>query len=144
MSNHPFFVYGTLRPTQGNHARLLAGRTVCELAATLPGHALYGPGLPYVTAGERDSSVVGDLIFVADERYTEVLADLDRLEGYRPDRDSHYEREARVVTYAGADGETTTVAWVYLAGPWARDRLHADQRITSGDWLDSGLVDCRR
>ncbi|MCA1702141.1 MAG: gamma-glutamylcyclotransferase, partial [Actinobacteria bacterium] len=34
MTNHPFFVYGTLRPGQGNY-RLLAGRTVGEFPAVL-------------------------------------------------------------------------------------------------------------
>ena len=145
MTNHPFFVYGTLRPGQGNY-RLLAGRTVGEFPAVLDGHALYGPGLPYVTAGEEDSAVVGDLIFVAPERYVEVLARLDGLEGYRPgSRHSHYEREARTVRYVGADGaETTTVAWVYLAGPAARDRLRPAERIPGGDWLEAGLSFCGR
>ena len=134
--SRPFFVYGTLRPGQGNY-RLLAGRTVDERPATLPGHALYGPGLPYVTEGEEDSAVVGTLIFVAPERYDEVLADLDRLEGYRPGGTwSHYDREARPVRYVGDDGgEATTVAWVYLAGREARSRLRPSERITGGDWL---------
>lgn len=138
MANHPFFVYGTLRPGQANHARLLAGRTTAEVPATLPGHVLYGPGLPYVTAGEESSAVVGTLVFVAPERYAEVLADLDHLEGYRPGRPCHYERKARVVRHPGPDGaDTTSVAWVYLAGPAVRERLRPAERIPSGDWLDA-------
>lgn len=143
MTNHPFFVYGTLRPGQANHARLLAGRTVAEVPAILGGHALYGPGLPYVTAGERACSVVGDLIFVGPESYVEVLADLDRLEGYDPGRPSHYERVARTVRYLGPDGcETTVLAWVYLAGPMARKHLGPAERIVSGDWLETRLAAC--
>ncbi len=146
MTNKPFFVYGTLRPGQANHARLLAGRTLAEIPATLGGHALYGPGLPYVTVGEEASSVLGDLIFVAPECYAEVLASLDRLEGYRPGVwSSHYERKARVVRYVGTDGvATTATAWVYLAGPATRERLHPSERIASGDWLSSRLADCGR
>jgi gamma-glutamylcyclotransferase (GGCT)/AIG2-like uncharacterized protein YtfP len=145
MTNRPFFVYGTLRPGQGNY-RLLAGRTVAEFPATLPGHALYGPGLPYVTAGEEDWAVVGDLIFVASERYGEVLAGLDCLEGYRPgSRHCHYEREARTVRYVDADGaEATSVAWVYLAGPAVRERLRPAERIPGGDWLEAELACCGR
>ena len=145
MTNHPFFVYGTLRPGQGNY-RLLAGRTVGEFPAVLDGHALYGPGLPYVTAAEGDSVVVGDLIFVDPGRYGEVLARLDSLEGYRPgSRHSHYERAARTVRYVGVDGaEATTVAWVYLAGPAARERLRPVERIAGGDWLAAGLSFCGR
>lgn len=141
MSNLPFFVYGTLRPGQGNHRRLLAGRFTQEIAATLPGHALYGPGLPYVTAGEETSVVVGELIFVAPAGYAEVLTDLDRLEGYRPGRAGHYDRQEREVRYTGPDGfETTVLAWVYLAGPVARERLRPSDRIASGDWLDNTRV----
>ena len=145
MTNLPFFVYGTLRPGQGNY-RILAGQTVGEFPATLAGHALYGPGLPYVTAGEEDSAVVGDLIFVAPEHYGEVLDRLDCLEGYRPGgRHSHYEREARAVRYVDADGpEATTLAWVYLAGPAARERLQAAERIAGGDWLAAPLACCGR
>ncbi len=145
MTNLPFFVYGTLRPGQGNY-RLLAGQTVAEFPATLPGHALYGPGLPYVTAGEEDSAVVGDLIYVAAERHAEVLARLDCLEGYRPDRsDNHYDREARTVRYVDVDGaEATTLAWVYLAGRWARERLRLGERIAGGDWLAARLSFCGR
>jgi gamma-glutamylcyclotransferase (GGCT)/AIG2-like uncharacterized protein YtfP len=145
MINHPFFVYGTLRLGQGNY-RLLAGHAVGEFPAVLDGHALYGPGLPYVTAGEGDSAVVGDLIFVDPGRYVEVLARLDCLEGYRPgSRHSHYEREARPVRYVCADGaEATTVAWVYLAGPAARERLRAAEPIAGGDWLAAGLSFCGR
>ena len=145
MTNLPFFVYGTLRPGQGNY-RLLAGRTTAEFPATLDGHALYGPGLPYVTAGEDDSAVVGDLIFVAPEHYREVLDRLDCLEGYRPGRRCcHYEREARTVRYVDAGGaEATTRAWVYLAGPAARERLRPAERIAGGNWLAAEQSLCRR
>ena len=144
MTNLPFFVYGTLRPGQGNY-RLLAGATVGEFPATLAGHALYGPGLPYVTP-EEDSTVAGDLMFLAPERYAEVLARLDCLEGYRPGGSHcHYEREARTVSYLDAGGaEVTTTAWVYLAGPAARRRLAPAERIAGGDWLAAGVALCRR
>lgn len=144
MPNHPFFVYGTLRPGQANHARLLAGRSVAEFSASLPGHVLYGPGLPYAAVGEEGAEVVGDVIVVAPGAYRQVLADLDRLEGYRPGRPSHYERVARPVRWRRPDATVaTTLAWVYLAGPVTRERLAPDQRIASGDWLGR-LAACGR
>jgi gamma-glutamylcyclotransferase (GGCT)/AIG2-like uncharacterized protein YtfP len=131
MSAYPFFVYGTLRRGQGNYRRLLAGRTTAEISATLPGHALYGQGLPYAVAAEASAAVVGDLMFLDAERYDEVLADLDRLEGYRPGRSSFYVRQAVTVRIEG--GEET--AWVYLAGPETARRLSDVERIDGGDWL---------
>src|ERR1700694_5428983 len=131
MSGYPFFVYGTLRRGQGNYRRLLAGRTTAEISATLPGHALYGQGLPYAVGAEASAAVVGDLMFVDAERYDEVLADLDRLEGYRPGRSSFYVRQAVTVRKEG--GEET--AWVYLAGPETARRLNDVERIDGGDWL---------
>ena len=44
---HPVFVYGTLRPRQGNHRRLLEGRTVQERPCIAKGLALFGCGIPY-------------------------------------------------------------------------------------------------
>ena len=66
-----------------------------------------------------DSPRATHLMFVDAERYDEVLADLDRLEGYRPGRSSFYVRQAVTVRKEG--GEET--AWVYLAGPETARRL---------------------
>ena len=132
MLAYPFFVYGTLRRGQGNYRRLLAGRTTVEAPASLPGHALYGQGLPFVVEAEASVAVVGDLMWVAPDAYGEVLADLDRLEGYRPGKRSFYVRTA--VTVRHGDGVEVT-AWVYLAGPETARRLSDDDRIAGGDWL---------
>src|SRR5438094_10472984 len=91
----PVFVYGTLRPGQGNYSRLLAGRIAAPVPATLPGHALYGRALsfPYVVPAPGHT-VVGDLVTPLADLYDGVLDDLDWLEGYRagqPDA-SHYVR----------------------------------------------------
>lgn len=130
MDQRPLFVYGTLRPGQGNHG-LLAGRTVQEEPARAPGVALYGWGLPYAVPFPG-ASTVGTLVTITPDLYWDVLIDLDRLEGYRPDRPdrSHYLRRPRtVLTTAGA----THTAWVYLAGPSFNPA--GMRRIPSGDWL---------
>jgi gamma-glutamylcyclotransferase (GGCT)/AIG2-like uncharacterized protein YtfP len=134
----PFFVYGTLRPYQGNYERFLEGRTASEVPGFLDGHALFAAGIPYVVESTADAVVVGDLVFVAPWDYDQVLADLDRLEGYSPRRGAacHYQRHARPVRYLDADGvEATVVAWVYLAGPSARARLAGTQPVPGGDWV---------
>jgi gamma-glutamylcyclotransferase (GGCT)/AIG2-like uncharacterized protein YtfP len=137
----PFFVYGTLRRRQGNYRRL-AGRTAAEHPAVLPGHAMYvGAGLPWVVAAEREASVVGELMVATTGEYREVLADLDRLEGFRGSaaESNLYERVVRQVTFVDEGGSlaTTTTAWVYIAGGHfsggfrGRDAV----RIEGGDWV---------
>ena len=73
---HSVFVYGTLRPGQGNYRRLLAGRIVRESPATAKGLALYGTGFPYAVPQPR-ARIVGDLITIEPALYREVLAELE-------------------------------------------------------------------
>ncbi|MFE9449496.1 gamma-glutamylcyclotransferase family protein [Streptomyces sp. NPDC006739] len=132
----PFFVYGTLRPGEPNHALFLRGRTHAEEPGRLPDAALYeGPGYPYAV-DEPGATVTGDLITALPGAYARLLLELDRLEEYVPgDPDSLYERVARDVVRP--DG-TTARAWVYLAAPAVAARLRArGRRIRGGDWLTS-------
>ncbi|MEV6613944.1 gamma-glutamylcyclotransferase family protein [Streptomyces sp. NPDC051051] len=101
----PFFVYGTLRPGEPNHALLLRGRSLTETQARLPGAVLYeGPGHPYAVA-EPDGTVTGELVVPAPEAYGPLLAELDRLEEYRAgDPSSLYERVVRGVLPDGRGG----------------------------------------
>ena len=128
----PVFVYGTLRRGQGNY-RLLSGRTAAEHPAVLPGHALHDAGLPYVVPGSPTDQVVGELMVVDPGRYAEVLASLDRLEGFRPGCPSHYVRVAATARYRHGAEERAVEAWVYLAGD--RFRASAATLVSSGDWL---------
>jgi gamma-glutamylcyclotransferase (GGCT)/AIG2-like uncharacterized protein YtfP len=133
----PFFVYGTLRAGERNHA-LLRGRTVSWTPATLPGTLLFrGPGYPFAVADPAGVAAVhGDLVDVPAEHFAQVLADLDRLESYAPDDpDSLYLRVAREVHTA----QGQRPAWLYLAGPaLARDLLTSGHRIPTGDWRYGG------
>ena len=135
----PLFVYGTLRMGRGNYRRLLAGKTLHVVPATLPDHALYiapYPYYPYVTAAANGSFVVGDLFTLRPEIYVELLTALDTLEGYQPDdpEGSAYLRVRRTVHYA--DGEPRTAeAWVYCAGRRLRAAATEERRVPSGDWV---------
>lgn len=136
---HSVFVYGTLRPGQGNYQRLLAGRTVRESPATAKGLALYGRGFPYAVP-HSGARTVGDLITIRPSLYREVLADLDQLEGYQANRleASHYIRSARSVvatisTSNGGTWEAFHTAWIYLAGPDIDPARMP--RIADDDWL---------
>ncbi|WP_078868963.1 gamma-glutamylcyclotransferase family protein [Streptomyces sp. NRRL B-1347] len=119
----PFFVYGTLRPGQRNHA-FLHGRVLTRTPARLPDAVLYdGPGYPYAVRTPGAGPVHGDLLTARPETYGRLLADLDHLEEYVPgDPRSLYLRVARDVVRE--DG-TTARAWVYVAGPQLAARLRA-------------------
>ncbi|MFF3678259.1 gamma-glutamylcyclotransferase family protein [Streptomyces sp. NPDC002120] len=131
----PFFVYGTLRPGEVNHALFLRGRTASEEPATLPNAVLYdGPGYPYAVH-RPGSAVVGELITAAPGAYGELLAALDVLEEYGgPDRPGNvYDRIARPALRP--DGSPVR-AWVYLAAPLlARDLRESGTEIPGGDWF---------
>ncbi|MFF1479612.1 gamma-glutamylcyclotransferase family protein [Streptomyces sp. NPDC058301] len=132
----PFFVYGTLRPGERYHLRLLTGRTASEAPARLPGAVLYeGPGYPYATEG--DGVVTGALIAPLPEAYGQVLRVLDRLEEcYGPGNPRNlYDRVARTVELPGGG---TARAWVYLAaGPLARELREYGTPLPGGDWLSA-------
>ncbi|MCX4739338.1 gamma-glutamylcyclotransferase family protein [Streptomyces antibioticus] len=145
----PFFVYGTLRPGEVNHGLFLRGRTLREEPALLTGAVLYdGPGYPYAVE-EPGGTVAGTLVTARPEAYARLLAELDRLEEYRPgDPYSLYERVVCEVTVSSATSNSGTgtgtgtgtdapvPAWVYLAAPAVAAGLRADgNRIGGGDWL---------
>ncbi|MGW5348399.1 gamma-glutamylcyclotransferase family protein [Streptomyces sp. NPDC004050] len=131
----PFFVYGTLRPGEVNHALFLRGRTAAEDPARLPGALLYdGPGYPYAVRQEG-AEVVGELITAAPGAYATLLAELDRLEEFHgPGLPVNVYDRVRCDAVR-PDG-TRTPAWVYLAAPPLARRLRASgTEIPGGDWL---------
>lgn len=131
----PFFVYGTLRPGEGNHDLYLRGRTCSEEPGRLTGAVLYdGPGYPYVVE-QPGGEVLGDLVTALPEEYGRLLRELDRLEEYVPgDPRNLYERVGRDVVRA--DGSRVR-AWVYLAASPVAARLRIRGTvIPGGDWLN--------
>ncbi|MGF1431301.1 gamma-glutamylcyclotransferase family protein [Kitasatospora sp. LaBMicrA B282] len=135
----PFFVYGTLRRGQRNHGRYLHGHCERVEPAELAGAALYeGPGYPYAVADpDPGRRVRGELVTVRAGDFAQVLAELDELEGCRPDGRGLYVRRPLPVTASlAAPGTARVTAWVYLAGPDLTTRLRATDPvlIPSGDW----------
>lgn len=124
---HPraVFVYGTLRPGNGND-RLWRGRDKSHRNATVDGFTVYdGGGFPYALETETNAPAVGTLIEFSKSNWPDVLASLDRLEGY-PD---HYRR---VVTDALTDDGDCVPCWVYVA---ARAEWVANLPVcTDGEW----------
>ena len=137
MCGAPFFVYGTLMVGECNR-RLLEGRVRGRTAGELGGALLFhGPGVPYpypyaVPDPAGAGTVCGEVVEIEGEAYEQVVAELDRLEGYVPGGPPGlYDRVLRTVrTPAGP-----VDAWVYLAvGATARELLRSGVRIGSGDW----------
>ena len=133
----PVFVYGTLRNGEHNYDWALAGRTTNEQPATLADTIMYSAGgFPYCTPNTdptTNHSVVGELMTIHPDKYTETLNGLDRLEGYdADDDDNHYDRVIIDVTLA--DG-TTVTAYTYLVGTRYDNGLNRLPVVPNGDWL---------
>jgi gamma-glutamylcyclotransferase (GGCT)/AIG2-like uncharacterized protein YtfP len=126
----PFFVYGTLMTGFGNNKRYLGNVVEKSDKAILANANLFDvsggayPGL-VIGAGE----VVGELITIKDSAdYEEVLAGVDRLEGYHEGyQRSLYIRRRAIVT--DSEGFRYS-AWVYL---WNR-LVDGRFEVPNGDW----------
>ncbi len=124
----PLFTYGTLRRGQENYM-LLRGNTLAEIPAQINNVALYSlRAYPMLLDG--DGTVHGDLMTLHPRIYSRLIADLDQLEGYYPDRESRFVRAQRVArTESGAE----VLAWVYIGNARV---LEAETHvlIPHGDW----------
>jgi len=121
----PIFVYGTLRPDCGNDV-LWRGKAHARFdgLAILPRFRLVSGGAFPFALPDADADAVGALIVPNDGEYDEVLARMDRLEGYP----RFYDR--LMVAVDTPDG--IVKAWVYTpAHPDEYDHL-AD--VPDGDW----------
>ena len=127
----PIAVYGTLRVGQHNH-RFVAGRIGDIETGTVDSHELVVDGLPFARPASIGNLVV-EVMWPLPNIYDEVLADLDRLEGYHPEQPetSFYLRTEVTVHTPAGDVE----AWLYEAGTQARHRLGQYPPVESGDFV---------
>lgn len=138
---YPVFVYGTLRPGQGNHGMMEPAVTSYS-QGTVSGVGIYGAhqGFPYASEHEDSTAqVVGDLVYLSEDNagYT-ARRSMDYLEGFRAERpsSSHYERVLKNVTVVNPSGKEENVkAWMYLARGPSRAQLVETDRIIDGDWV---------
>lgn len=130
MEKLPVFVYGTLRSEQPNFVYYLQGKVTAVQPAYLKGGVLYnfGPFPGLVVTGEANQQVLGDLMFLDQTRYDEIMADLDYLEDCKNQVYARQEIEVQATQAA-----TTVRAWVYVVGPALLDEC--SDLIESGDWL---------
>lgn len=124
------FVYGTLKPGEANFPRYCEGRVQEITPAYTYGH-LYAltVGYPAMTVG--DTQVSGILLTFPDDS---VLADMDDLEGYDPDRppsENLYQREW--ITLYTPSGNNLGEAWGYRMTFWRVQQL-GGVFLSSGCW----------
>lgn len=128
MTRRPFFVYGTLRPGQGND-RLWRGDAVAfdDGECIVKGYRLVGRGsIPYAVRAEG-KQVVGCLVDPFVDAYANVARALDGLEGYPV----HYDR---IVVDVYRPGRLEPMeAWMYSPPDerWLGDR----EEVPDGDWV---------
>ncbi len=128
---YPIFVYGTLR-RGGNKHDLLRHRTLHEQPALAEGMALFSLGA-FPMMIPSDGVVYGELITLQPFLHREIMADLDRLEGYSPqNRDaSLYQRD--LIMVHSVDRAVIQMAWAYVGQQGLLKST--DLRIEGGDWL---------
>ncbi|MCF2145132.1 gamma-glutamylcyclotransferase [Desmonostoc muscorum LEGE 12446] len=130
------FVYGTLKPGEGNYKRYCAGKVVDVKRAFVQGKLFALPmGYPAMTPG--DSQVYGYLLSFANPM---ILNQLDVLEDYHPTRQMSENLYGRK-TIEVYQGEWLSLgwAWVYLMSLEQVDKLGGVLQ-PDGWWSGSGIT----
>ena len=146
----PVFVFGTLRPGQGNFSVLksygaieaMSEAKVTGVAMVAGSHSFFPKSIEMDKEdGVTDPSsysMAGDIVYLKqDYSGLETRRDMDRLEGFRSSNPSGsmYRRVARKVELKKADGSVEEVlAWMYVT----QDRSRVDEKdiVQNGDWFD--------
>ena len=126
----PFFVYGTLRREQHNYNFYFESKTESEYNAWIKG-ILYNFGQLPAYKPEGDNWIKGDLIYVNEKLYDNILTDIDFLEGYEPysEETSLYIRRKRKIL---REDRQWIDAWIYIFNYPVSEKLLSE--IPSGDW----------
>ena len=129
----PFFVYGTLLPGQPNDFYWKSDVLRTEPAVYLGANMFAFPHFPMITeTGDQSKQIKGELIWVDESRYIDVLQQIDFLEGFDPSakEKSIYQRLKRDVVFEQGKKEE---AWIYIG---SADFVSGLPQISSGDWVD--------
>lgn len=122
MSKHKVFVYGTLRKGFHNNYLLSTSKMIGN-AETIDKYTLVAAGIPFVNSTKETSTIKGEVYEVSDN----VLATLDRLEGYNENSNNNwYERKLINVSIDGNLDE----AFIYF------NDNESGVLIESGDYKD--------
>ncbi|MFB5661957.1 gamma-glutamylcyclotransferase [Alteribacillus sp. HJP-4] len=126
----PFFVYGTLLHGCSNYDHFLKGWTVEEKQASASGtlYAVENNAFPCLCQ-EGSTPIYGEIMYVTDESYDNILQRLDWLEDYDESNEAESEYVRRITTVQDNNGQNVEV-YIYY---WNRsDGL--GERIKSGCW----------
>ena len=129
MKDVPFFVYGTLLPDQPNFR--LWGDSISRMEyGRIKDCQLFDMGAYPMLVESNEKYVHGMLVFVIPEYKDEMIARIDELEGYDPEKhgESAYNREMREVELES--GKTVT-AWVYLGH---KKYIDKEKPVPGGKW----------
>jgi len=127
----PIFVYGTLLPGQPNS--FLWQDTIRAVQhAQINNCCLYDLHHYPVMVKQKGYTVQGLLVWVADEHFSNMLEDLDFIEGFHPGR-PHKSNFRRIKVLASARDGSVIEAWSYMG-----HKRHVQGRliIESGDWAE--------
>lgn len=134
-TNAPIFVYGSLRPGEGNYRRVGLGRFLDdEATAYLEGYKMLScVAFPYIV-NSANEHVTGTLLYPKAGVLASLLKMMDKIEGTKHgmvDDANHYNRYLKTVVVNGQEVE----AWVYV--PPRRDhsllRKQLDD-VPHNDW----------
>ena len=130
-TQHPFFVYGTLLPSQPNYA-LWQAAIISQEPAMFSGGRLYDMGYyPMLIPTEQEEDVVKGMVITVDPaNYATVLQKLDNLEGYNPKQpnESAYQRQQVAVLLDNGRFQTS---WIYIGAP---QFVQGKSVVPDGDW----------
>lgn len=126
------FVYGTLMHGFHNHAAYLAAYPMTRDVGTVMGQLFHLPeGYPALVQG--DGQVKGELMTLhgTEQEFSEVIASLDDLEGYRGENGSDNLYVRQIVSVTTAHGAQDAFCYYYADCERA---ARAGTLISSGDW----------
>lgn len=130
MSGHRVFVYGTLKPGFSNWRHLLADAVPRPVPARIAGRLYHLPA-GHPAAGDGDGWVHGYLLSLPDDT---LLARVDDLEGFHPDRPQHANRyQRRSVVCQTPQGAPLGRVYAYFMTP---EQLQAEgaMPVPGGRW----------